>query len=195
MSKLTKEQFRQEMHNFLQNINININNTIINLDTNVDNELIDTFFYKYYNQVPKLDVYKESITSMVQDAVDDGTTITFKDILEKWNDSDDRTTIASNSSRNSIEDYLGGQQSKTKRKTYKLNNKNKTIKRKRKTSQRKTSQRKTNKSKKTKGKRTGQRKNNSIKGGKRMTDTITTEPIAYREDEYDQQKNVLNFTN
>jgi hypothetical protein len=179
MSKLTKEEFRQEIHNFLQNINVN--NTTINIDTNVDNELIDQFFYKYYDQVPKLDVYKDSITSMVQDAIDDGTTITFKDILEKWNESDDRTTIATNSTTDSIEDYLGGKKTKTnsnKRRTYKLNKKNK-----RKTNKRKTNKRKTNK-----------RKNNLTKGGKRMTDTITTEPIAYKEDEYDQQKNELNFT-
>jgi hypothetical protein len=169
MSKLTKEEFRKEMHNFLQNIHVN--NTIINLDTNVDNALLDEFFYKYYNQVPKLDVYKESITSMVQDAVDDGQQISFADILDKWNDSDDRTTIASNSTTDSIEHYLGGKRKTNKRKINK-----------RKTNKRKTNKRKTNK-----------RKNKSVKGGKRMTDTISTEPIAYKEDEYDQQKNNLNY--
>ena len=31
------------------------------------------------------------------------------------------------------------------------------------------------------------------KGGKGMTDTITTEPYGYKEDEYDQLKNALNY--
>jgi hypothetical protein len=37
------------------------------------------------------------------------------------------------------------------------------------------------------------RKQRKYRGGKGLTDTITTEPYAYKEDEYNQQHNALNY--
>ena len=54
MVKLTKEEFRNEMDSFLRAINVD--GRIVNL--NPTNDQIDHFFEKYYNQVPRMDVYK-----------------------------------------------------------------------------------------------------------------------------------------
>lgn len=62
---------------------------------------------------------------------------------------------------------------------------------KRKTNKRKTNKRKTNK-RKTKQSRKSRKR--LYRGGKGFTTTATTNPIQYKEDEYDQYKNMLNYT-
>ena len=62
---------------------------------------------------------------------------------------------------------------------------------KRKTNKRKTNKRKTNKRKTKQSKKSRKRR---YSGGKGFTTTATTNPIQYKEDEYDQYKNMLNYT-
>lgn len=62
---------------------------------------------------------------------------------------------------------------------------------KRKTNKRKTNKRKTNKRKTKQSKKSRKRR---YRGGKGFTTTATTNPIQYKEDEYDQYKNMLNYT-
>ena len=73
-------------------------------------------------------------------------------------------------------------------------NKKRSIKRrsnKRRTNKKRYNKRRTNKRRLNK-KKTNKKRYNKI-GGKGMTDTITTEPYGYKEDEYDQLKNALNY--
>ena len=56
---------------------------------------------------------------------------------------------------------------------------------------RKTNKRKTRKSKKTR--KTRKNRKRGHRGGKGFTTSITTNPIEYKEDEYDQMKNLLNY--
>jgi hypothetical protein len=184
MVKLTKEEFRDVMRSFLESININ--GRIVNLKPT--NDEIDYLFDKYYNQVPKLDDYKEAIDIIVADALDDGESITFKDILDRWDDSDDRTTIASNFSTDSIEDYLGGKR-KSRRKRIHKSKKRRITNKRRKRIHKSKKRRMTNKRRR----QISKSKKRYLKGGKGMTDTIDEEPIAYKEDEYDQMKNDLNY--
>jgi hypothetical protein len=95
-----------------------------------------------------------------------------------------------NVSQNSMDNYTTDEEDMSqtfggKRKT----NKRKTNKRK--TNKRKTNKRKTNK-RKTKQSRKSRKR--LYRGGKGFTTTATTNPIQYKEDEYDQYKNMLNYT-
>ena len=80
---------------------------------------------------------------------------------------------------------------KRRRKTNKRRQTNKRKTNKKRTNKRRTNKRRTNKKRYNK-RRTNKKRYNKI-GGKGMTDTITTEPYGYKEDEYDQQKNALNY--
>jgi hypothetical protein len=95
-----------------------------------------------------------------------------------------------NVSQNSMDNYTTDEEDMSqtfggKRKT----NKRKTNKRK--TNKRKTNKRKTNKRKTKQSKKSRKR---LYRGGKGFTTTATTNPIQYKEDEYDQYKNMLNYT-
>ncbi len=65
------------------------------------------------------------------------------------------------------------------------------------TNKKRTNKKRYNKGRQTNKKRYNKRRTNKKRynkiGGKGMTDTITTEPYGYKEDEYDQQKNALNY--
>lgn len=103
-------------------------------------------------------------------AADDGP-LNINDLNITPSDSESGHTTASDDSFN------GGKRRRTNKR--RQNNK-------RKSKKRKTNKRKTNKKRKN-------NKNKTKKGGKRMTDSITSEPYGYKEDEYDQQKNELNY--
>lgn len=86
------------------------------------------------------------------------------------------------------DDSFNGGKRRTKTNKRKSNNRRTNKKR---TNKRKSNKKRTNKKRYNK-RRTNKRRYNKI-GGKGMTDTITTEPYGYKEDEYDQQKNALNY--
>ncbi len=95
-------------------------------------------------------------------------------------DSESGHTTASDDSFN------GGKRRKSNKRRSNKRRTNKKRYNKRRTNKRRTNKRRYNK------RRTNKRRYNKI-GGKGMTDTITTEPYGYKEDEYDQQKNALNY--
>ena len=72
--------------------------------------------------------------------------------------------------------------------------KKQSVKKKRKTNKRKTNKRKTNKRKTKQSKKSRKSRKRLYRGGKGFTTTATTNPIQYKEDEYDQYKNMLNYT-
>ncbi len=86
----------------------------------------------------------------------------------------------------SDDSFDGGKRRKSNKRRSNKRRTNKKRYNKRRTNKRRTNKRRYNK------RRTNKRRYNKI-GGKGMTDTITTEPYGYKEDEYDQQKNALNY--
>lgn len=114
-------------------------------------------------------------------AGDDGP-LNINDLNITPSDSESGHTTASDDS------FDGG---KRRRKTNKRRSNKRRQTNKKRTNKRRYNKRRTNK-KRTIKKRTNKKRYNKI-GGKGMTDTITTEPYGYKEDEYDQQKNALNY--
>jgi hypothetical protein len=150
---------------------------------------VERLFNDYYRDNPKFENYVDGIELAVNDAFEDGQNISLGDILDGW-DENDYTTVASEITPNiedddDIEQFLGGKRTNKKRTNKKRTNKKRTNKKR--TNKKRTNKKRTNK----KGKMMKTKK--CCKGGKTMTDTIYTEPIAYKEDEYDQLKNALNY--
>jgi len=118
-------------------------------------------------------------------AGDDGP-LNINDLNITPTDSESGHTTASDDSFN------GGKMKSNKKRTNKRKSNNRRTNKRSQTNKKRYNKRKQTSKKRYNKRRTNKRRYNKI-GGKGMTDTITTEPYGYKEDEYDQQKNALNY--
>ena len=176
---MSKEEFIENFRNVIQEKIPEFNPT---------NEEIERLFNDYYIQNPNFNAYVEGVELEIEDAFEDGDNLSLSDILDNWDESD-VTTVATETPTtidinddDEIEDYLGGKRKSKKVKTNK-----------KRSNKRKSKKRNGKKTRGSKKSRRTKKTRKNYKGGKSMTDTIYTEPIAYKEDEYDQQKNALNY--
>jgi hypothetical protein len=131
------------------------------------------------------DLYIENQQDMVQNNITTITPEANNDISVSSMDTD-LSTLSGSTTSEEISMIFGGNRAKRTKRT-------KRTKRAKKTRKNKRTKRsnKTNKAKRTKRLKT--RKNKRQRGGRGFTTSETTNPIAYKEDEYDQFKNALNY--
>jgi hypothetical protein len=147
---------------------MNISELNITSPSEMENTTINTNDLSIENQQ---DMVQNNITTITPEANND-VSVSSMDT--------DLSTLSGSTTSEEISMTFGGKRTKRAKSTKRTKRSNKTNKAKR--------SNKTNKTKKTK-----KSKNKRQRGGRGFTTSETTNPIAYREDEYDQFKNELNY--